>query len=149
MRDKKSYTVRDMYKTFEYASEVPYLRYKRVLDEFNRILQEELLNRSEGFKMPLGLGYVRIVKYKPKAYTPEYLSTDYKSSKEEGKRIYHLNEHSDGYKYRLFWSKVPQTFPDRYRYQLNLVRANKRKLAQLIFNKQDYVNINDIQVYKM
>lgn len=105
--------------------------------------------RSECFKMPYGLGYVCIVKYKPKSYNAESLSVDYKSSKEEGKRIYHLNEHSDGYKYRLYWSKLPQTFPDRYRYQLMLVRDNKRELAQLIFNHKDYINIDDIQIYKM
>ena len=50
---------------------------------------------------------------------------------------------------RLFWSKTPKTFPSRYIYQLQLVRENKRHLAQLIFNKQDYININDIQIYKM
>ena len=66
--------------------------------------------------MPHGLGYVCVVKYKPKSYTNGSLSVDYKSSKEFGKRIYHLNEHSDGYKYRLYWSKLPRTFADRYRY---------------------------------
>ena len=81
--------------------------------------------------------------------TPKSLSVDFKSSAEYGKTIYHLNEHSDGYKYRLYWSKVPQTFPDRYRYQLSLVRQNKRQLAQLIFNNHDYINVDDIQIYKM
>lgn len=99
--------------------------------------------------MPYGLGVVCIVKYKPKSYTDQSLSVDYKSSKEEGKRIYHLNEHSNGYKYRLYWSKVPKIFSARYKYQLCMVRENKRHLAQLIFNKQDYINIDDIQVYKM
>lgn len=97
----------------------------------------------------MGLGYICVGKYKPKQYNDKSLSVDYKSSKEEGKRIYHLNEHSGGYKYRLYWSKVPKTFPDRYKYQLIFTRGNKRYLAQLIFNKQDYININDIQVYKM
>lgn len=99
--------------------------------------------------MPYGLGSICIVKYKPKSYTPKSLSIDYKTSKEEGKKIYHLNEHSNGYKYRLYWTKIPRTFPKRYMYQIQFVRDNKRHLAQLIFNKQDYININDIQVYKM
>lgn len=77
------------------------------------------------------------------------LSKDYKASKEEGKTIFHLNEHSGGYKYRLYWSKVPRSFPDKYKYQLLLVRANKRHLAQLIFKNYDYINIDDIQIYKM
>ena len=150
-KNKKSYTAYDMYYTYvkNNGVEVSYARFKSILDAFNKTILDLLLERSEGFKMPYGLGYLRIVKYRPKKFTPEHLSKDYKSSKEEGKIIYHLNEHSDGYKYRLYWSKVPQTFPDRYRYQIKLVRANKRHLAQLIFNHKDYINIDDIQIYKM
>ena len=136
-----------MYKTM--PVEVDYSLYKRVLDEMCNVILEHVLMRSEGFKMPLGLGFVQVGKYKPKKLTDQSLSVDYKASKDYDKRIYHLNEHSDGYKYRLYWSKVPQTFPDRYRYQLSLVRQNKRQLAQLIFNKQDYLDINDIQLYKV
>ena len=99
--------------------------------------------------MPYGLGLIQVGKYKPKEYNSKSLSVDYKSSKDLGVRIYHLNAHTDGYKYRLYWSKIPRTFPDRYKYQLGFVRQNKRKLAQLIFNKQDYIDINDIQLYKV
>ena len=147
MKSKQSYTFRDMYRTM--PIEVDYSLYKRVLDEMCNVILEHIFMRSEGFKMPFGLGFIQIGKYKPKTLSSQSLSVDYKASKEYGKHIYHLNEHSDGYKYRLYWSKIPRTFPDRYRYQLSLVRQNKRKLAQLIFNKQDYIDINDIQLYKV
>jgi len=146
-KNKKSYTFRDMYNTM--PIDVSYDVYKRVLDEMCSIILEYVFERSEGFKMPFGLGFIQIGKYKPKSYTDKSLSVDYKSSKEYGKRIYHLNEHSDGYKFRLYWSKIPRSFPDRYKYQLILVRENKRRLAQLIFNKHDYLDINDLQLYKM
>jgi len=136
-----------MYKTM--PIEVDYGLYKRILEVMRNIILEHVLMRSEGFKMPLGLGFIQIGKYKPKSLSSESLSVDYKASKEYDKRIYHLNEHSAGYKYRMYWSKIPRTFPDRYKYQLRLVRKNKRKLAQLIFNKQDYLDINDIQLYKV
>lgn len=136
-----------MYRTL--PIEVDYGLYKRILDTMCSVILEHVLNRSEGFKMPYGLGYIQVCKYKPKSFTPQSLSVDYKASKEYDKRIYHLNEHSDGYKYRLYWSKIPRTFPDRYKYTLGLIRQNKRKLAQLIFNKQDYINIDDIQLYKV
>ena len=99
--------------------------------------------------MPYGLGFIQVGKYRTKNLDVHSLSVDYKTSDMYGKRIYHLNEHSDGYKYRLYWSKIPRTFPDRYKYQLGFVRQNKRRLAQLIFNKQDYIDINDIQLYKV
>ena len=147
MKSKQSYTFRDMYKTLD--ADVEYSVYSRVLEEMCNIILEHVLNRSEGFKMPYGLGFIQIGKYKPKGLNSKSLSVDYKTSKDLNKRIYHLNEHSEGYKFRLYWSKIPRTFPDRYKYQLNLVRQNKRKLAQLIFNKTDYIDINDIQLYKV
>lgn len=129
--------------------EVSYGLYKRVLDEMCNVILEHVLDRSEGFKMPYGLGFIQVGKYRPKTLSPQSLSVDYKTSKEYDKKIYHLNEHSDGYKYRLYWSKIPRTFAERYKYQLGFVRQNKRKLAQLIFNKHDYLNIDDIQLYKV
>ncbi len=147
MKNKQSVTFRDMYKTM--PIEVDYGLYKRILEEMCKVILEHVLERSDGFKMPLGLGFIQIGKYRPKTLSTESLSVDYKASKEYDKRIYHLNEHSDGYKYRLYWSKIPRTFPDRYKYQLSMVRKNKRRLAQLIFNKQDYLDINDIQLYKV
>ena len=147
MKSKQSITFRDMYRTM--PVEVDYSLYKRILDEMCKVILEYIFERSEGFKMPYGLGFIQVGKYLPKSYTQQSLSVDYKSSKEYDKRIYHLNEHSNGYKYRLYWSKIPRTFPDRYKYQLSLVRQNKRKLAQLIFNKHDYIDLNDIQLYKV
>lgn len=152
MRNKTdSHTYHSMYKYYKVNSpyKVEYSLYKRILDRMSQIIAEAVLDRSEGFKMPCGLGYIQVGKYQPKNYNSKSLSIDYKLTREYGKVIYHLNEHSNGYKYRLHWSKVPMTFADRYKYQLCLVRANKRKLAQLIFNKHDYLNINDIQICKM
>lgn len=146
-KNKKSYTFYDMYGTL--PVEVPYLTYIAILDEMCRVILKHVLERSEGFKMPNGLGFIQIGKYRPKSLTSKSLSVDYKSMKEYGKRVYHLNEHSDGHKYRLYWSKLPSTFSSRYMYQMCFVRANKRRLAQLIFNRHDYIDINDIQLYKV
>ena len=144
-KSKISYTFKNMYKTL--PIELDYFTYNRILNEMCKVILDYVFMRSDGFKMPYGLGFIQIGKYRPKTYTEKSLSVDYKESQKYGKRIYHLNEHSNGYKFRLYWSKIPKTFPDRYRYSLNLVRANKRKLAQLIFNKHDYIDINDIQIY--
>ena len=136
-----------MYKTL--PIDIDYPTYCKILSTMCNVILNHVLYNSEGFKMPYGLGFIQVGKYRPKKLNEKSLSIDYKASKEYNKRIFHLNEHSDGYKFRLYWSKVPQTFPDRYKYQLNLVRQNKRKLAQLIFNKYDYIDINDIQLYKV
>lgn len=151
-KNKKSYTIYDMYKPFVNENidvEVSYSDFKTVLDSCNKFILETLQNSSEGFKMPYGLGYLIIVKYLPKEYSDKSLSCDYKTSKQLNKKIYYLNEHSNGYKYRLYWSKLPKTFSDRYKYQLMFTRENKRNLAKLIFKHKDYINVNDIQIYKM
>jgi hypothetical protein len=38
--------------------EVDYGLYKRILDEMCRVILEHVLNGSEGFKMPFGLGFI-------------------------------------------------------------------------------------------
>lgn len=139
-----------MYKEYiKQYDKIDYNNYKYIVNCFYDLFLNALFEDSKLIKLPYGLGSVCIVKYKPKTLTQKSLSVDYKASAEYGKKIYHLNEHSDGYKFRLYWSKLPQTFPDRYKYQLSLVRTNKRKLAQYIFNKHDYINIDDIQIYNM
>ena len=56
MKSKKSTTFRDMYRTM--PVEVDYSLYKRILDEMCKVILEHVLERSEGFKMPYGLGFI-------------------------------------------------------------------------------------------
>jgi hypothetical protein len=56
MKSKKSATFRDMYRTM--PVEVDYSLYKRILDEMCNVILEHVLERSEGFKMPYGLGFI-------------------------------------------------------------------------------------------
>ena len=82
----KSYTFRDMYKTMD--TEVPYKLYTAILHAMCQIILEHVLERSEGFKMPYGLGFIQVGKYLPKQLTPKSLSIDYKATREYGKKIY-------------------------------------------------------------
>lgn len=150
-KNKKWFNICDIYNLYveQTGSDTEWSVFKAVLTEFNRTVRDILLEQSGAFKMPHGLGLLCIGKYKPKHYNSKGLSIDFKTTRELGKIVYHLNEHSNGYKYRLFWSKPhPNPFP-MYKYEAKLIRANKRHLAQLIFNNQDYIDVDDIQVYKM
>ena len=147
-KNKQSYTIYDIYNNYNKRDLLNYTNFKNIIDRLcDNILF--LLYKGESFRLPQGLGFVQIVKYKPKEYNNKSLSIDYKSSMDLNKQVYHLNEHSNGYKFRLYWSKQPFSFTNRYKYQLCFTRANKRKLAQLIFNNKDYLDINDIQLYNM
>lgn len=70
-KNKKSYTIYDIYNNYceEVDNAVSYFTFKQVLDKFNEQIKESIIDRSEMFKLPYGLGYVSIVKYKPKSYT--------------------------------------------------------------------------------
>lgn len=144
MNNKKSYTISDFYSQYtkDRGDKIDYKMYRAVLTDYYTIILNELLNGAEELKMPFRLGTVKIIKYKPKTYTGKSLSVDFKASKELGYTVYHLNEHSNGYKYRLFWHKECANNKNIYKYTLNLVRAAKRKLAQLIKNNiTDYPEI--------
>lgn len=142
--NKQSYTLRDFYHMYaiDYMRfKVPYRLYKRVLDRFNTIILQKLFSGSEELKMPFGLGHLCIIKYKPLHYNVRSLSLDFKLCKQYHKWVYFLNEHSDGYKYRLYWSRKGKS---QYilQYKLSFVRQNKRKLAQIIKNKEhDYIEL--------
>jgi len=71
--------------------------------------------------MPFRLGTIYIVKYKPKNLNSRSLSIDFHQTKLLGKTIYHLNDHSDGYKYRLFWSRIKKSY-FVHQYSLSFVR---------------------------
>ena len=145
---KQSYTTYDIYNNYDKRDQIPYSTFRGIVDKLNDSILSVLQN-GQNYKLPCSLGTVQIVKYKPKEYNKHSLSIDFNESKKLDKMVYHLNEHSNGYKYRLHWSKQPFTFTNRYKYQLCFTRANKRKLAQLIFNNKDYLDINDIQLYNM
>ena len=145
---KQSYTTYDIYNNYDKLEQIPYSTFRNIVDKMNDSILSVLQN-GQNYKLPCSLGTVQIVKYKPKGYNEHSLSIDFNESKKLDKRIYHLNEHSNGYKYRLYWSKQPFSFTNRYKYQLCFTRANKRQLAQLIFNNKDYLDINDIQLYNM
>ena len=145
---KQSYTTYDIYNNYDKRDQIPYSTFRNIADKLNGSILSVLYN-GQNYKLPGSLGNVQIVKYKPKGYNKGSLSIDFNESKKLDKMIYHLNEHSDGYKYRLYWSKQPFSFTNRYKYQLSFTRANKRQLAQLIFNNKDYLDINDIQLYNV
>lgn len=137
MRKWASYTLTDLYGYYiqQYPPGLDYKRFKALLVDYYTILAQQLLDGVEELKMPYRLGTLSIVKYQPAGYDCRSLSVDFKATKELGKCVYHLNSHSDGFKYRLYWHKRLYKNNSIGMYQVNLVRANKRMLASIIKNK--------------
>jgi hypothetical protein len=71
-----------------------------------------------------------------------YCKQAYAETKKVGKIVYHLNEHSNFYKYRYYWNKHNMLNHNKTMYQLIMTRDNKRRLAQIIKNKErDYLEL--------
>lgn len=141
----KSYTIPSFYNYYlqnierDTEYDISYQLYKKILVDYFKYIQREVLENSKEFKLPCRLGTIEIVKSRPKEYSGKSLRIDYQATKQEGKLVYLLNEHSDYYKYRIYWNKQQSTALNKTRYQLIMTRANKRRLAAIIKNKEhDY-----------
>lgn len=146
--ETKSYVGKDFYKSYmEYVDDNPlyqveYRKFRDIINDYFRYLRDEIIENGKEVRLPCRMGTLQVVKHKPKTYTSKSLRIDFKATKEAGKTIYHLNEHTNMYKYRFLWSKQNMLTKNKTKYQLIMTRANKRRLAYLLKNRiRDYIEI--------
>jgi hypothetical protein len=94
--------------------ELPYAKYCKNLEVCNWMFVEYALRTGEKVTLPHGFGPIAVNKKKLKLYK-EYtdkegntkrvinLRPNWAKTREAGKKIYHTNEHSDGYNFRWIW----------------------------------------------
>lgn len=145
---RNAYTIADFYLSYlsnieeDTVYDVEFDIFKLIVSDYLKHLSYQLLDQSRQLKLPARLGTFEIVKRKPKTFTSKSLRVDFQETKRLGKTIFHLNEHSNYYKFRLYWSKKDSHVMNNQYYQFILTRDNKRHLAYLIKNnKQDYIEI--------
>lgn len=132
------YTVKEIY-TF-YTTEmgnnklykVEQTEYCNIVYDFYLRMMDSMLRENSEFKMPFGLGDVRIHKTKIKLDRLNILSVDWVNTVEVGKYVYHLNEHTNGFKYFFHWIKKRKKIKNLFYYKLVMTRTNKRLLAKLV-----------------
>lgn len=128
---------------------VSYSEYSKVLNKFNKAITDAIMKDAYEFILPKRIGTIRIKKYKPKLRIDEegnlktkYLPVNWKATnelwetnpkaKEEKKRVYFLNNHSDGYRYIWYYSTYRSALNNKSLYRFIPTRTNKRDLAKLI-----------------
>lgn len=113
--------------------------YKKIIYTYNSLLVTHLLETGERIKMPFGLGDLVINKYKPKRYRTDHLGRerinlpiDWKETKEQGKYVYHLNSHTEGYKFYWMWNywKARLKFSSIWKFEM--ARKNSRLLKSYL-----------------
>lgn len=144
----KAYTVASFYNSYlenierDTVYDIDYNKYRAIVVDYFKYLQKQLIEEGKQIKLPCRMGVLQIIKSKPKHLDKRSLRIDYQATKQTGKLIFLLNEHSDMFKYRFLWSKTDMLTPNKSMYQLVATRANKRRLAQIIKNRElDYQEI--------
>lgn len=134
----KSYTIASFYNDYlssiesDTVYDIDYNKYRAIVTDYFKYLQKQLIDEGKRIKLPYRMGTLQIIKSRPKHLDKRSLRIDYQATKQTGKLVFLLNEHSDMFKYRFLWSKVDMMVPNKSKYQLVATRANKRNLAQII-----------------
>lgn len=146
----------DMYKHYINSVEgkpdrfqVSYSDFSKMLNMFNKGISSLILEDAFEYILPKRLGILRIKKYKPKIQLDDegnlktqHLAVNYKATndlwardenaKNNKKLIYHLNNHSDGYRYTWYYSTYRSNLKNKSLYRFIPTRTNKRELSRLV-----------------
>ena len=135
-----SCTLVQAYKEYDDFYDVGYKKYRSICEDFNKSIIDEILLKAKEFKMPHRLGSLRILKKEMNySSSKNKLKINWQETNKHKKVIYHLNDHTDGFNYRWFWSKKKAIVKNKTIYSFQATRTNKRRLAGLLKTKQvDY-----------
>ena len=146
--DRKSYTITDFYLSYKNYIEpgtqydVDLKTFRAIVSDYFKHIKNEIMLNCREFKLPCRLGTLSIIKHKPKNYDKRSLRWDWKATKELGKPVFLLNDHSGYFKYRFFWSKQNCITKNKSKYMFIACRSLKRELAQIIFKQlRDYPEV--------
>jgi len=121
--------------------------YKNIIYTTNDLYAKYVLD-GEKVKLPQGFGSLAINKKKQrikiniKGVDKMCLAIDWPETKKHGKYIYHMNSHTDGYRFKWYWFKAEAFLPDHFAWSFNATRINSRKLAQLLKDENSsYINL--------
>lgn len=113
---------------------VDYKTYSKIIKEFNLILRDKIVYKSEHVQLPYRLGHLYVHKFE-NTYNEENKKNwaiDYKHLKETGEIRYHGSEF--GYKWK--WNKKNAIVKGKKYYNFTPCRKAKRLIADAINNKQ-------------
>lgn len=102
--------------------------HRAILKDFAKKARNSILLEGRSLILPY-IGELRIKKIKGSS-DPKKLKIDFNLSRKLGIKIYHLNEHRDGYFYRWSWDKMP--FRNKKLRSFLACRQNTRDLGSLL-----------------
>lgn len=125
-----------------------FLEWSNIIYSFNYEFRDEILETGDIHKLPWGFGELAISKKKrkPKVVDPTgiervNLPVDWAKSRKAGKRIYHMNFHTNGFTFK--WKWFPRT--GRFKHHKLWVFKPSRVSSRLITH---YINKGYAAKYK-
>lgn len=140
-------TQRDVYNRFKLKYpevDIDYNTWCIVIYNFNYAFRDYILETGNKAKLPFGFGEFTITKYKPRKEktltdgTPVVgLPINWKRSKELGQIVYHMNYHTEGFKFKWFWNRETARFERHTLWNFKPSRVTSRLLNHYL-NQPDY-----------
>lgn len=127
---------------------IPFEEWKKIIYCFNEEFKEYILQTGERAKLPQGFGEFAINKKKRKKLIIDKegkehinLPIDWKRTKEEGKKIYNFNYHSEGNFFGWQWFKDTARFKHLEMWWFKPSRTTSRLLAHYIKSDEKYQHL--------
>lgn len=127
---------------------IDYATFKKIIYTWNGMFVKQILETGNRIKIPYGLGPITISKYKQRrsrltASGKEMSSNiingiNWIETKKEGKYIYYLNHHTDGFRYFFYWSPYESYIKIPSIWKLEMARDHSRTLAAYLNKPNDY-----------
>jgi hypothetical protein len=121
-----------------------YWDYQNIVYTFNYNFRDYILESGNKAKLPWGLGDFAISKRKrrkmktlPDGTEVITLAIDWKKTKELGKKIYHLNNHTEGYNFKWKWFNKSARFYESCIWNFKPARTTSRLLTHYL-NQEGY-----------
>lgn len=135
----KRLTVKSFYTEYSYRHDVRDERYVdkkqyvKILHTFFKLLSKEIIEQAYEYKIPHGLGFLKMVKFKPTNKGIDWKkSNEFREKHGVFKNIFHMNKHSQEFAARWYWDKGEARVKNRSLYKFVPTRANKRAVAKQI-----------------
>lgn len=125
--------------------DVPFKKFSNFLTEANTILSDKIINDAYEHNLGSRLGVLSIRKKRKVSLDTKHLPINWKLTKELGKKVYHLNEHTNGYRFGWMWDKTG-VLKYKYFWKFRPTRKNTRALAKVLNN--EYRTIDYLEIHK-
>lgn len=129
--------------------------YNIIAQRYMKFLLDKVLEGVE-VTLPAKMGTLSVIgrkqilkldeKGEVKGLAPDWVGTkklweENEEARKNKKILYHLNNRTNGYRYRFFWGKSKILVENKNFYSLRLTRENKRRLSRNILNNVEYKTI--------